>query len=46
LFPSSFLFLFVFLCTCQYSLPSTYLLGTFDVYILYRQRMSIALQFA
>ncbi len=34
LFPSSFLFLFVLLCTCQYSLPSTYLLGTFDVYIL------------
>ncbi len=34
LFPSSFWFLFDFLCACHYSLPSTCLLGTFDAYIL------------
>jgi hypothetical protein len=30
LFPSLFWFFCYFLCTCQYSSPSTYLLGTFD----------------
>ncbi len=33
LFPSSFWFLFDFLCTWMYSSPSTDLFGTFDVYI-------------
>jgi hypothetical protein len=33
LFPSSFWFLFYFLRTCLHSLPSTNLLGTFNVYI-------------
>jgi hypothetical protein len=34
LFPSSFWFLFYFLCACQYNLPSIDLFGTFNVYIL------------
>jgi hypothetical protein len=33
LFPSSFVFLSNFLCTCMYSLPSADLFGTFNVYI-------------
>jgi hypothetical protein len=31
--PSSFWFLFYFLCTCMYNSPSIDLLGTFNVYI-------------
>jgi hypothetical protein len=31
--PSSFWFFVDFLCTCQYNLPLTNLLGTFDAYI-------------
>jgi hypothetical protein len=34
LFPSSFWFLFYFLCTCQYSSTSINLFSTFNVYIL------------
>jgi len=32
--PSSFRFIFYFLCTCQYSLPLAHLLRTLNVYIL------------
>jgi hypothetical protein len=34
LFPSLFWFFFDFLCTCQYNLPSTNCIGTFDAHIL------------